>query len=91
MTNPKSPQGYKFHILLKIEIPNPPRDWRNMWRPTLSQGMLPSSPSIQGESHLDGRGRIVQAHGRGEEYRVGGRRSFQNYQGRKGALIVLKE
>ena len=32
--------------------------------------MLPSSPGIQRESHLDGRGGTTQAHGRGEKYRL---------------------
>ena len=52
--------------------------------------MLPSSPSVQGKSHLDGRGRTAQAHGRDRGYKIGGRRPFQNYQGREKAPTVLK-
>ena len=36
MTNSKSPQGHNFYILPEGEIPNPSRDWRNLWRPAFS-------------------------------------------------------
>ena len=53
--------------------------------------MLPGGASIQRKSHLDGGGRATQAHGRGREYKVGGKRSFRNYQGREGAPIALED
>ena len=53
--------------------------------------MLPGSPGIQRKSHLDGRGGTTQAYGSVREYRAGGRRPFQNYQGRKEVQPSLKD
>ena len=36
---------------LKLKFPT--QDWRNKWRPTLSQGMLPSGPSIQAHGEVE--------------------------------------
>ena len=52
--------------------------------------MLLGSPSVLRESHLDDIKGTTQTHGRCGKYRIGGRRPFQNYQGRKGAPTVLK-
>ena len=56
-----------------------------------SQGMLPGCPGIQIKSHLDGRGRATQAHGRGKEYKSSGRRSFQSTKVGKELQLSLKD
>ena len=66
------------------------KDCRNLWRSALSQGVLPSSISVQRKPHLDSGGITVKAYWRGRECGVGRGRSFKNYQGRKGASITLE-
>ena len=52
--------------------------------------MLPSSIGIQRKLHLYGGGKADKAYWRGRECKVGRRRSFKNYQGRKGASVILE-